>query len=100
MSFYRKRSYFLMKKIIVIVIICGLIGVISQAYFWENFGRPMTQEEIDKRALDLKYQEKQSRMQQKKAEVAAHAQKRQKDLSYEQSRLELKRKQDRLKLER
>ncbi len=89
-----------MKKIIVFVIIFGLVGIISHAYFWENFGHPMTQEEVDKRALDLKYQEKQSRMQQKKAEVAAHAQKKQKDLNYEQSRLELKRKQDRLKLER
>jgi len=94
-----KNSKFLVGLLFVVALL-GLIGISLQAYFWEDFGRPLTQEEVEKRELDLKYQEKQSHLQQKKADAAEHARKKQKDLDYEKSRLELKRKKDRLKVAR
>jgi hypothetical protein len=83
-----------------VVVLLGLIGISLQAYFWQDFGRPLTQEEVEKRELDLKYQEKQSHLEQKKTDTAEHARKKQRDLNYEKSRLELKHKKDRLKVER
>ena len=77
----------------ILAIMLGLISVASQAYFWENIRQPLTQEEIEKRDLDLKYQEKQQH-------VAAEARKKQEDLNYKRSQLELQRKRDRLKLDR
>ena len=94
-----KNSKFLV-GILFVVALFGLIGISLQAYFWEDLGRPRTQEELEKRELDLKYQERQSHLEQKKADAAAHAREKQKDLDYEKSRLELKRKKDRLKIER
>lgn len=84
----------------ILAIMLGLISITSQAYFWEDWRRPSTQEELDKRNLDLKYQEKQEHLQQKKADVAVEARKKQEDLNYKKSQLELQRKRDRLKLDR
>ena len=85
----------------ILVIMFLLAGTACLAYFWEDFGRRSTpQEQIEKRELDLKYQEKQSHVQQKKADVAAQARKKQEDLNYKQSQLELQRKRRRLELER
>ena len=84
----------------IFAIMFGLISVAAQGYFWEDFRQPSTPEQIEKRQLDLKYQEKQSRVQQKKANVAAEARKKQEDLNYQRSQLELQRKKDRLKLDR
>lgn len=81
-------------------IMLALTGVISQGYFWEDWGRPQTREQLDKRNVDLRYQEKQAHLQQKKADVAADAQKRQQDLNYRQSQIEIQRQKDRLRLER
>src|SRR4030095_6246153 len=102
--FIQKKGVSTMKKtkflvgLLGLVVLFGLIGISLQAYFWEDFGRPLTQEEVEKRELDLKYQEKQSHLQQKKADTAEHARKKQKDLDYEKSRLELERKKKRLKV--
>jgi hypothetical protein len=98
-NLYKKEGVF-MKINKVFAIILVLTGVISQGYFWEDWGQPQTREQLDKRNVDLRYQEKQTRVQQKKADVAAEAQKRQQDLNYKQSQLEIQRKKDRLRAER
>ena len=84
----------------VLAIMLALTGVISQGYFWEDWGQPQTREQFDKRNVDLRYQQKQTHVQQKKADVAAEAQKRQQDLNYKQSQLEIQRKKDRLRVDR
>ena len=85
----------------ILVVMLFFVGSASLAYFWEDFGRRSTPEErIEKRELDLKYEEKQAHVQQKKADVATQARKKQEDLNYKQSQLELQRKRNRLKLER
>ena len=70
-----------------------LTGAVSQGNFWDDWTRPQTQDQLEKRNIDLKYQEKQAR-------VANEAQKKQEDLRYKQSKLELDRKRDQLRLDR
>jgi hypothetical protein len=82
-----------MKMTKIFAIMLALTGVFSQA----NWGRPLTQEEIDKRNIDLRYQEKQSHVEQKKANVTAEASKKQQNLNYEKSQIKLQRERDLLK---
>lgn len=84
----------------VLAIMLSLTCVVSQTYFWDDWARPETPDQVDKRNMDLRYQEKQSHIEQKKADVAAEARKKQQDLNYKKSQIELQRKRDQLKLDR
>jgi hypothetical protein len=81
-------------------IMLGLASVASQAYFWEDFGQPQTQEQLEKRNIDLKSQEKLSHVEEKKADVAEKARKEQRYLNYQKSKIELERQRNRLKVDR
>ena len=83
-----------MKITKIFAITIALTAIIAQAYW----GQPLTQEDVDKRKMDLKYQERQSHIEQRKADVAAEARKKQQDLNYKKSQIELQRKKDQLKL--
>jgi hypothetical protein len=86
-----------MKMNQILAIMLGLTCAVSQPYFWENWGRPSTPEELEQRKIDLKYQEKSAHIQHEKQDVAVEARKKQQKLGYKESELELKRKEDRLK---
>ena len=93
-----------MKKNIVLAITISFVFVNSQAYFWENWGQPQTQEQIEKREIDLKHQKKITDIEykQRKEQVggADKLRKKQIDLERKKDQVELDRKIDRLNVDR
>jgi len=80
-------------------------SVMSQAYFWEDWGKQSTPEErIKKEEIDLKYQERAADIDYKKQKAAQHgyekSREKQADLDRKKAKLEIDRKRDRLKVER
>jgi len=82
------------------ILIVGLICTHVQPYFWQNWKKPETEQEIEKRKIDLKYQEKRAHLEHKKQDVTARAQQKGDEINYKRDKLELERKKDQLKIDR
>ncbi len=75
-----------------LLILCLTCGI-AQGYIWNDWKKPSTQAEIDKKEIDLKYQKK-------AAHNYAKAEKKQADLNLKQKKIELDRQKANLELER
>lgn len=88
----------------ILAIMLGLTCAVSQPYFWENWGRPLTQEDVEKREIDLKHQKKVTDIEYKQRKGVIKdsdkARERQVELDRKKAQAELDRKKDRLKLDR
>lgn len=91
-------------KLSALPLVIVFTGTMSFAYFWEDWGKPMTSEEkIKKEEVDLKYRKKAADLEykQQKATQGNYEKVREKHqkIQHKKEQLELDRKKARLKIE-
>lgn len=93
-----------MKMSRIFLLLCVVTGSMSFAYFWEDWGKPMTSEErMKKEEIDLRYKGKVADIEHKQQKVRQEGyekvREKQEDLAHKKAKAELERKKARLKTE-